>query len=57
MKTNIKKLNLEDKEIRLQYSKLLKSFENEFDYPLGDKKFFIKHFRFGNTFHDIIAFI
>lgn len=43
MKTNIKKLNLEDKEIRLQYSKLLKSFENEFDYPLGDKKFFIKH--------------
>lgn len=39
----IKILDLEDWKVRCSYSEQLKSFENEFIYPLGDKSFHIRH--------------
>lgn len=38
-----KKLNLQDKVERQNYSEKLKNFEKEFTYPLGEKSFYISH--------------
>lgn len=43
MKPYIHKLDLKNKEIRKTYSTALQKFEEEFDYPLGEKRFYIKH--------------
>lgn len=39
----IKKLDLKNKEVRQKYSLNLQQFESEFNYPLGEKSFFIQH--------------
>lgn len=39
----IKRINLQDRDERLNYSQKLQEFEKEFTYPLGDKSFYISH--------------
>lgn len=39
----IKRIDLTDINTRNTYSEKLKQFENDFNYPLGQKSFFIKH--------------
>lgn len=42
-KIDIKLLDLKDKPTRIKYSTLLTNYEDVFTYPLGDKKFYIRH--------------
>lgn len=39
----IKRIDIKNEYIRKEYSKKLQIFEEQFSYPLGDKRFFIKH--------------
>lgn len=39
----IKRINIKNEFIRKEYSKKLQIFEEQFSYPLGDKRFYIKH--------------
>lgn len=48
------KIDIKNKDVRQKYSDLLKNFENEFSYPLGEKSFFIKHGFSGD--HDYFSF-
>lgn len=49
------KIDIKNKNVRQKYSDLLKDFENEFSYPLGEKSFFIKHGFSGE--HDYFSFL